>query len=97
MLAAGREPLPFLGDLMFLDIVEDMAHASTAVYVRTRVDPDRPFADRLAITDAGRAVLRGEMDWLAQRPPERWIGGVCIRPDGANWRWDETRRQAIKA
>jgi hypothetical protein len=86
------EPLPFLADTMFLHILGQMGRAHPAVYERSVLDPDRPFSDRLAITQAGRAVLAGVTDWLSQHPPVRWVGGVRIDPSTPNWRWDEARQ-----
>jgi len=87
---AELEPLPFLGDTMFLHILDEMGRANAAVYERSVVDPERPFSDRLAITQTGREVLRGETDWLSLHPPVRWVGGVRIDPSARNWRWDDT-------
>jgi hypothetical protein len=86
------EPLPFLGDTMFLHILDEMGRATPAVYARSVVDPERPFRDRLAITDAGRRVLHGSTDWLSMHPPVRWVGGVPIDPSRPNWRWAEARQ-----
>ncbi len=86
---AELEPLPFLGDTMFLHILDEMRRGKPAVYERSGVDPDRRFSDRLAITQTGREVLRGVTDWLSLHPPVRWVGGVRIDPSTPNWRWDE--------
>lgn len=83
------EPLPFLGDTMFLHILDEMGRAKPAVYERSVLDLERPFSDRLAITQTGHAVLRGETDWLSLHPPVRWVGGVRIAPSAPHWRWDE--------
>jgi hypothetical protein len=87
------EPMPFLGDTMFLHIVNEMGRAHPAVYERSALDPKRPFSDRLAITHTGREVLRGVTDWLFLQPPVRWVGGVRIDPSTASWRWDEARQE----
>ena len=89
------EPMPFLGDTMFLHIVNQMERASPAVYERSVVD--RPFNDRLAITHTGREVLEGVTDWLSLKPPVRWAGGVRIDPSTPNWRWDEARQDVTMA
>ena len=86
------EPLPFLGDTMFLHGLDETGRAHPAVYERSVTDPERPFSDRLTITRTGRAVLRGETDYLSLSPPVRWIGGVRIDPSMPTWRWDEARR-----
>jgi hypothetical protein len=88
ILQTELEPLPFLGDTMFLRILDEMAGANASVYERSVVDPDRRFSDRLAITQTGREVLRGVTDWLSLHPPVRWVGGVRIDPSTPNWRWD---------
>jgi hypothetical protein len=58
-----------------------------------RVHP--PWTDVLTITDAGRAVLRGELDFLSLRPPSRWVGGVQIGAHHPDWRWDEAHREPV--
>jgi hypothetical protein len=91
------EPLPFLGDTMVLHILNEMGHAHPAVYERSVVEPNRPFSDRLAITQTGREVLEGVTDWLSLQPPPRWVGGIRIEPSTPNWRWDEGRQDVTMA
>ncbi len=86
---AELEPLPFLGDTMFLHILDEMGRTTPAVYQRSVLDPKRPFSDRLTVTQTGRDVLRGETDWLSLAPPVRWVGGVRIDPSRRHWRWVE--------
>ena len=87
-----REPLPWLGDLMLGSIVDAMKHVSQPVFTAAfDTDDRRWFQERLTITPLGRAVLAGEVDWLSLAPPERWLGGVCIRADQPCWRWDDRR------
>jgi hypothetical protein len=51
-----------------------------------------PFpAWRLGLTQDGTDVLEGRVDGLARRTPDRWRGGVHLRPGGADWRWDGGR------
>ena len=93
-----REPLPWLGDLMLLHIVEQMEAVAENVFIRSRGGQDEPTRDHpLSITDVGRAVLRGERDWLSLQPPPRWVGGVAIRPNAPCWRWNEAKREAVVA
>jgi uncharacterized protein DUF1835 len=91
------EPLPFLGDTMFLHILNEMGRARPAVYERSVVDPEHSFSDRLVITETGRDVLRGATDWLSLQPPLRWVGGVRIDPPTRNWRWNEARQDVTMA
>lgn len=95
-LMAGREPLPFLGDLMLWAILKDMLRAAVPPFA---VAPETAEAGwphhRLEIAPAGREILAGRRDWLDCRPPERWVGGVRIRPGMPCWRWDEEARWPV--
>jgi hypothetical protein len=84
-LTSERDPLPWLGDAMLRHILESMERARPAVF--TRDGGTWPQAV-LSITDLGRAVLAGEVDFLSLAPPERWVGGVRVVPGAPCWRWD---------
>lgn len=85
-----REPLPWLGDLMLLWILENMKRVSQPVLIGTFEGEDRHWArERLTITELGRSVLAGQVDWLSLRPPTRWLGGVCVVAGSPCWRWDD--------
>jgi hypothetical protein len=95
-----RDPLPGQGDLQLRDRVLNMEDASARVYQR-RPGVDRngesrpPWTDVFTITDLGRAVLRGDVDFLSLRPPSRWVGGVQIGHGLPDWRWNEQTRDAV--
>lgn len=95
-----RDPLPGQGDLQIRDRVLNMEGASARVYER-RPGVDRngkarpPWTDVFTITDLGRAVLKGEADFLSLQPPSRWVGGVQIGPGLPDWRWNERTRDAV--
>ena len=91
-----REPLPWLGDLMLQSIIEAMKRAKQPVFTAAFEDADRSwYRERLTITPLGQAVLAGQVDWLSLLPPERWLGGVCIRGGEPCWRWDEQRSTTV--
>lgn len=51
-----------------------------------------PFtAWRMRLTQDGADVLEGRRDGLARRTPDRWRGGVHLRPGAPDWRWDGGR------
>jgi hypothetical protein len=99
-----RDPLPWMPDLAFRNLINDMLSMSDPVLTFIRI-PESPggtsveapgeFLQLLAITELGRAVLRGERDWLSLRPPSRWVGGVLVEPGVAGWLWDEAKRDAV--
>jgi len=95
-----RDPLPGQGDLQLRDRVLNMEGASARVYERrSGVGPNGearpPWTDVLTITDLGRAVLKGDVDLLSLRPPNRWVGGVRIAPGMPDWRWNEEMKDAV--
>jgi hypothetical protein len=95
---AKRQGLFWIGDLCWIYVIQRMEQASEAVLTRspqTEPPDDSPRYHWLTITDLGRAVLRGERDWLSLRPPARWVGGMHIQPGVPGWRWDETKRDAV--
>jgi hypothetical protein len=55
-----------------------------------------PWTDVLTITELGRAVLRGEVDFRSLKPPPRWVGGVQIAAGSVDWRWDEQLPDAVQ-
>ncbi len=81
------DPLPGQGDLQFRDRVLAMhGHLFTAPAAVT-------WADLLTITDLGRRVLAGEVDFRSLRPGSRWVGGVNVGAPGVlDWRWNESSR-----
>lgn len=90
-----REPLPWLGDLMFWVILKEMAAAATPpLTLSYENEEDWPQA-RAALTPAGEAVLAGTRDYLDLAPPARWTGGVSIAPSAASWRWDRAREKLV--
>jgi hypothetical protein len=85
-----REPLPWLSDLLFRFIVENMKRAEAPVFMGRFDGEDRHWPkERLTITPLGKAVLAGEVDWMSLRPPARWLGGVSIPGTAPCWRWDD--------
>ena len=91
-LVMEREPLVWLGDLGVRGVVDVMQGVSRPPFTGAFDGDDRRwYRERLAITDAGRAVLAGGVDWLSLSPPERWVGGVRIVAGSPCWRWDQSR------
>jgi hypothetical protein len=94
------DPLPGQGDLLMRDHVLPMGAVAEPLFTRQdgvdslgRARP--PWTDLFSITGAGRAALRGELDFLSVQPPSRWVGGVQIGAGQRNWRWDERRRAPL--
>jgi hypothetical protein len=91
-----RDPLPYNSDLAYFGLLDYMLAASAPLVTVVRTDLDeRQFRIDVSITDLGRAVLRGDRDWLSFHPPSRWLGGVHIQPGLPCWRWNESKRDAV--
>jgi len=96
----STDPLPGQGDWTVRCRLLDMEGASARVYTRSPgVDHEgrsrSPWTDVFEITELGRAVLRGEVDFRSLNPPRRWVGGVEIAAGDADWRWDDSLREAV--
>jgi hypothetical protein len=93
-LSNEREPLVHLGDTMFWFVLEDMHKAALAPFaVEDATAPVREW--RMSFTDVGNRVLSGQLDWLDCAPPDRWVGGVVIRPGAQQWRWDPAAQSPV--
>jgi hypothetical protein len=84
-----REPLPWMSDLLFRAVVEDMRQAQQPVFTGAPRGESAWTEETLTITSVGRAVVGAELDWLSLRPPTRWLGGVELPGTTPCWRWDE--------
>lgn len=83
-LMGKREPLPFLGDMMFHALLRPLIDGEQPLLIET--DTDQPWPRRaLALTPLARAVLNGDAYWLDHASHERWTGGVCSRPGQPHW------------
>jgi len=95
------DPLPGQGDGHVRDRVLNMEGASGRIFERRGgVGPDGksrpPWTDTLSITELGRAVLKGEVDFMSLTPPSRWVGGVQVGAGMPDWRWDDKARDAVR-
>src|SRR5947199_3292 len=95
------DPLPGQGDLHVRDRVLNMEGARARVFERRAgVEPDGnarpPWTDILSITDLGRTVLKGGVDFMSLTPPTRWVGGVQIGAGMPDWRWDHRAGEAVR-
>lgn len=91
-----REEAKFLGDWPFFRRLEELAAPPEPLVegLPGRFDTRAEAALRatwigspVRLTEAGREVLAGGRDRLADRPPDRWLGGTHLRP-GNVWRRD---------
>jgi len=80
-----REEAPFAGDRQIWDVLGALS-APPAPLVTC--DGEIAAGGRVALTDAGRAVLDGRADAVGARGADRWVGGVRLEGRTVRWRWD---------
>ena len=95
------EPLPFLGDIMFLSVIQALWSGSEAPIDVVSYDKNLPPMQRyvLRINDKGRALIEGDVNYLEKCADnsgyERWVGGVKINTYGPVWLWSEKQGRPI--
>lgn len=94
----GLEPAPFLGGIMAWRILRDLAHGPRPLL---EVEPEDTHSawprSRVRLTEDGGRVLAGTADWRdLNGGVERWVGGVRLVADAADWRWDEAQGRPVR-
>jgi hypothetical protein len=95
----AREPVVFLGDLVFAGYLESLGSGDAPLLVfaddgapvrapRRGEDTRAFFARRVRLADAGRGVLEGREDRVALNGIDRWLGGVHLHGRHGVWRWN---------
>ncbi|HEX7240581.1 MAG TPA: hypothetical protein VF263_09960 [Longimicrobiaceae bacterium] len=103
----AREEAVFMGDASLWEHVRELADGPEPLLrvegggdfrlPRRGAYADWFWEQRLELTGAGRAVLRGEADRLAAGGVDRWLGGVHLRGRDLPWRWDRAARRLSRA
>ena len=96
----GTDPLPGRPDGDWFRRVLGMEATSAPVFTRSpgldrEGKSSPPATDVVVITELGRSVLRGEVDFRSLNPLPRWVGGVHVQTGVTGWRWDEVKRDAV--
>ena len=79
----------FMGDTTFFARLQGMARGE-----RPLIEID---GDVVSITDAGRQVLTGTLDWIEVAGIDKWIGGVHLAGRRVPWRWDGRASRLVPA
>jgi hypothetical protein len=106
-LAAMREERIFCGDAIMALYIERMSLVDTPLISYTsgeRIDAPRTEEDsrafrnaEMALSAAGREVLRYDRDWIEMGGSDRWLGGVHLEGSRTQWRWDPDERHIVTA
>lgn len=95
-LQRNREPLPFLGDLMFWPYLRRLAGGDLPAVAMSNDDARPPHENHCELTRYGIDLLEGKLDWLATGPEVRWVGGIEITPGASTWRWDNESERPVR-
>lgn len=86
-LSRQREPLPWLGDMMYWRELADLLQSNPPVL--SCQGSGHPWPERrLVLTETGRDVLSGRQDFMVLTTARRWFGPVVIGPGYRGPRWD---------
>jgi hypothetical protein len=99
---AKAEPVYGLGDSQFWNELERLARAGEPL-LKISGPEDGELAIKSSIyreasfelTEAGRAVLASESDFIELNGIDLWLGGVHLA-GGKLWRWDEREREFVR-
>jgi hypothetical protein len=92
-----HDPQPFMGDLFFWSVVRDLIEAPRPPIVVSASTRRAAWHRRLLrLTPTGRALLEGKLDWQAQRPLVRWVGGIPTGPGAPDWRWNPRSQRTVR-
>jgi hypothetical protein len=88
----------FLGDVIFWNILDEMAKANPPLLVlqngNSLQEPVKQ-KDDLVITQIGKEVLAGKVSFLDYFKVDRWIGGIHLHKNNI-WCWDEDNKVLVK-
>ncbi|MDB5864454.1 MAG: hypothetical protein JWO70_2260 [Betaproteobacteria bacterium] len=94
------EPLTFMGDTGYWNVLRGLADASRpALRIHERGDMPRESNRhwQVELLPFGEDLLRNRADWLKANTVERWVGGVRIDSrDRSNWRFDDARGEVLR-
>ena len=100
-----REERIFLGDWVFAQYLARLSAAEEPLLERVgggavagseaAVEGESFWESRITITNAGRDVLAGRRDWVGMNGIDRWLGGVHLEGNQADWRWDAKKHALV--
>lgn len=104
------EAAPFMGDTVIWSHLRDLSRGPRPLIAlvdgqrflapNEAADSDQFAAQRITLTDDGRAVRAAQAGHLALNGIDRWLGGVHLNSHDAGaprWRWDGAARRLVRA
>jgi Domain of unknown function (DUF1835) len=107
---SSMEERPFMGDTSLWQFIHDLATAPIPLLDVTgpenldalsKVDRE-PLTSKelrkweISTTDVGKKVMNNKEDFIRLNGINCWLGGVHLRGDDAQWRWDEQSGKVLE-
>ena len=92
----AREARPYLGDTWAFATMDRLARVPDPLLAVAGGDPVG-IRTQLKLTETGRRVLDGDADHVELNGVDRWIGGVHLRGQTVDWRWNEATERVVRA
>ena len=94
-----REPAFGFGDAQVFLELKRLANATEPLVTMSNsanaMESGQGLNTSFQITAQGRAVLRGEDDFVHTNGIDLWLGGVHLEGNEAAWRWDEVAQRLV--
>ena len=91
---ARDESAYYVTDRSLVDMAAALASGAAPLLRLTgdRGDVATLLRQQVQLTEMGRSVLAGDLDWIAVGGIDRWLGGVHLHAGAPLWRWDAERQ-----
>ena len=96
-----KEKNPWLGDTMFWPYLRGLATGDEPLLSIQGHGPwpsvGKPHSKlTVQVTQKGRDILSGKGDCIKENGIDRWLGGVHLFGDEAEWRWDSPTQKLVQ-
>jgi hypothetical protein len=105
ILVQEKEPLPYLGDTMYWRILDNLHQSEHPPFEITGETRELPWPQRvLKLTEMGRALLYGEVNWqdiqscdrpLGSAEGNHWVSGMNLTSTQFCWMWNEQQGEPV--
>jgi hypothetical protein len=86
-----------MGDWSFWWRVMELAGSrAPAIGLHVGESGERLPPGEIHLTEVGRAMLEGRVDWVRLNGIDRWLGGVHLEGGESMWRWDQDSQGLVR-
>ena len=84
----------FMGDGSFYRLMAELSSVRHPLIQKSNT-PQHSLGE-VSITEAGRSVIDGHADHVERNGIDRWLGGVHLKGDKSEWRWDRASARIVR-